>query len=157
MLCRDERPVTQQASGRGRHNPAVAGRRDYSCVCLCVFFKKQRLCIVISNWVNVADCVCIQGCHGLAGFSFNPPPPHTHTLNPHRLIWHFFRVLGHQARKLCLPDRQVIMFNKIPTSFHFPFLFSYTAWIRIILSLWFLSVTLNPHLSMLLSLISKEM
>lgn len=74
---------------------------------------------MISNWVNIADCVCIQGCHGLAGFSSNPP----HTLNPHRLIWHFFRVLGHQARKLCLPDRQVIMFNKIPTSLHFPLLF----------------------------------
>ena len=45
------------------------------CVCVCVFKKKSRSCIVISNWVNVADCVCIQGCHGLAGFSFNP---HTH-------------------------------------------------------------------------------
>lgn len=118
MLCRDERPVTQQASGHGGHTPTVAGRRDYACVCLCVFSKKQRLCIVISNWVNVADCVCIQGCHGLAGFSFNP---HTQR-NAHRLIWHFFRVLGDQARKLCLPDRQVIMIHKIPTSLRFPLL-----------------------------------
>lgn len=88
------------------------------CVCVCVFSKKQRLCIVISNWVNVADCVCIQGCHGLAGFSFNL---HTQR-NAHRLIWHFFRVLGDQARKLCLPDRQVIMIHKIPTSLRFPLL-----------------------------------
>lgn len=80
MLCRDERPVTQQASSRGGHTPTVAGKRDYAgvrvCMCVCLFLKKHRLCIVISNWVNVAGCVCIQGCHSLMGFSFNP---RTHT------------------------------------------------------------------------------
>lgn len=112
-------PWTSQPNGYGKKRLLLC---VYVCVCVGFFFrgKKGRLCIVISNWVNIADCVCIQGCHGLAGFSFNPP----HTLNPHRLIWHFFRVLGHQARKLCLPDRQVIMFNKIPTSLQFPLLSS---------------------------------
>lgn len=32
---------------------------------------------MISDWVSIARCVCIQGCHGLTGFSFNPT--HTHT------------------------------------------------------------------------------
>lgn len=72
----------------------------------------------------------------------------THTLNPHRLIWHFFRVLGHQARKLCLPDRQVIMFNKIPASLHFPLLFFLPT--PLVLELFccfgFTSVTLSPCL-----------
>lgn len=42
------------------------------CIYVCVFSLKKikhRLCIVISNWVNAADCVCI---HGLSGFNFNP-------------------------------------------------------------------------------------
>lgn len=70
----------------------------------------------------------------------------THTLNPHRLIWHFFRVLGHQARKLCLPDRQVIMFNKIPASLHFPLLFfsAYATGVGIILLLWFYFSDIEP-------------
>ena len=97
---------------------------------------------MISNWVNVADCVCIQGCHGLAGFSFNP---HTHPeSSPADLA--LFQSIRPPGEEALFTDRQVIMFNKIPASLHFPLLFfpAYTTGVEIILLVWFYFSDIEP-------------